>query len=183
MAKTPVTRPQRPPADLDQILATIALHAGNTESASKALKAAGHKGVYGRRLRDLKTRYSERYAEIVRLHREQLEAHGAASTRTIIGRLEQIEHEAADAVLEHIRSRKSRDPAGDLRNVTVAKGVNQTNLRALEGQPTYTVRHEHTTADEALAWADEQGWVRHVPDIDSTAIELDDDPPELTPAA
>lgn len=139
------------PDDIERALTALATHGDNSLKASEAC------GVPSSTLRHWRTTYAERYREI-RLERAPLiEQTIVQEARAFALNAGEVERQALQAVLTSIENGTCKDPASALRNVSTSKALQIDKVLQLEGRPTrITV---NVTADEALTWLDNQGWV------------------------
>jgi hypothetical protein len=148
--------------DIERGLTALAVAGDNS------LRAAELVPYSSSTLRNWRLKHADRYQEIRLERAPQIEQTIVQEARAFALSAGEVERQALQAVLKSIENGTCKDPASALRNVTTSKALQIDKVLQLEGRPsriTVTV-----TADEALTWAESQGWLTHV---DSTAEEIE----------
>lgn len=140
--------------DIERGLTALAMAGDNS------LRAAEASAFPSSTLRAWRQRHAERYEEIRTQRAPEIDRLIVAEQRQVAVQAAQATLQAIELGRQQLAEGKVKDAAAAARNfaTTTAIAIDKTAL--MEGRPTQRI--ERVTTDEALAWAEAQGWITHI---------------------
>lgn len=119
---------------------------GSAKTAAAAVEEAFGFTVPPSTLRSWKYVHAERYAELVRLHGEELERKAVDAKRALLPLLEHGIAVGVEKTIDELEAGQAKDPSASARNLAVVSGIQTRDLMLLTDRP--TERREVTSPED-----------------------------------
>lgn len=138
-----------PPEAIEQALLAM-VYTRQIKAAQEQLKLAGVDPVPSySTMKEWKTRFSGRMAELTEQHGAEIERHVVSKYLDIVGKAVNVTDILLDKTVEQAEEGTLRDPAGSARNAAVIAAMFQDKVLLIQGKPTQIIGKEKD-AEEAI---------------------------------